>query len=94
MGCEYCANGYFGDAVEAKNCKPCLCEPQGTRMCNHTTGDCECHPNVIKDDCSECKADHWGINDGEGCRLCECGIAAKNSTCDLETGQVSFCKML
>lgn len=61
--CDRCLNGYFGDAVVAKNCARCACSDCGTvtAVCNHTTGVCKCKPNVIGDSCDSCKVNmgYW-----------------------------------
>ncbi|XP_074594778.1 laminin subunit alpha [Brevipalpus obovatus] len=85
--CEECASGFFGDSIVRKDCKECKCDQLGTRYCNRTTGECICHPNVIGDDCSQCKPDHYGFPEGRGCRPCLCGEAANGTSCDLTTGQ-------
>lgn len=36
--CEVCATNYFGDAVQAKNCKKCSCSSCGTIKCDNMTG--------------------------------------------------------
>ncbi|KAL1446186.1 hypothetical protein WDU94_012300 [Cyamophila willieti] len=38
--CQLCAPGYFGDAVDLKNCISCACSECGTQECNHTSGSC------------------------------------------------------
>ena len=55
--CDHCLNGFFGDAVIAKNCARCACSDCGTvtAVCNHTTGLCKCKPNVIGYSCDNCK---------------------------------------
>lgn len=55
--CEICLPGYYGDAVVAKNCARCACSECGTvtAVCNHTSGVCNCKPNVIGDHCDSCK---------------------------------------
>lgn len=55
--CDRCLNGYYGDAVVAKNCARCACNDCGTvtAVCNHTTGSCMCKPNVIGESCDSCK---------------------------------------
>ncbi|KAK2114322.1 hypothetical protein P7K49_008588 [Saguinus oedipus] len=56
--CELCADGYFGDAVDAKNCQPCLCNANGSfsEICHGQTGQCECRANVQGQRCDECKS--------------------------------------
>ncbi|MEJ1286795.1 hypothetical protein NN561_017805 [Cricetulus griseus] len=60
--CELCADGYFGDAVDAKNCQPCHCNTNGSfsELCDTRTGQCECRPNVQGRRCDECKCDVTG----------------------------------
>lgn len=43
-----------------------------SNVCNHTTGQCPCFPNVIGLSCDECKLNHWKIASGEGCEPCNC----------------------
>ncbi|XP_064094479.1 laminin subunit alpha-like isoform X2 [Macrobrachium nipponense] len=85
--CERCAPGFYGDAIEEKNCESCTCNECGTRNCQHFTGKCECFPNVDGEDCDRCAADHWGFASCQGCQPCQCGIAAAKSQCDEGTGQ-------
>ncbi|XP_035665261.1 laminin subunit alpha-2-like [Branchiostoma floridae] len=87
--CERCANGYFGDAINAKNCQRCLCHPRGSYQedCDLNTGQCRCRPNVIGRDCDQCAVGFFGINSGEGCQACNCDSTGSLSTqCD-EDGQ-------
>ena len=55
--CDRCLTGYYGDAVVAKNCARCACSDCGTvtAVCNHTSGFCQCKPNVVGDHCDSCK---------------------------------------
>ena len=85
--CELCAPGYYGDAIQMKNCSDCSCDVCGTDVCNHYSGDCKCKPNVVGRDCSRCSADHWGFKSCQGCRHCNCQIAAIGTDCDDSTGQ-------
>ncbi|XP_078599139.1 laminin subunit alpha-2-like isoform X15 [Branchiostoma floridae x Branchiostoma japonicum] len=87
--CERCADGYFGDAINAKNCQRCLCHPRGSYQedCDLNTGQCRCRPNVIGRDCDQCAVGFFGINSGEGCQACNCDSTGSLSTqCD-EDGQ-------
>jgi len=43
-----------------------------SRVCNSTTGQCPCLPNVIGLTCDECKPNHWKIASGNGCEPCNC----------------------
>lgn len=52
----------------------CVCDFLGSKstVCNHTTGQCPCLPNVIGLSCDECKPNHWKIASGNGCEPCNC----------------------
>ncbi|XP_018008782.1 laminin subunit alpha [Hyalella azteca] len=84
--CEVCENSYYGDAIGRKDCRPCECNLCGTRTCDHRTGVCGCHGNVVGEQCDECAPDHWGLDSCQGCQPCQCGVAAVSSQCDLLTG--------
>lgn len=43
-----------------------------TTVCNHTTGQCPCLPNVVGLSCDACKPYHWKIASGNGCEPCNC----------------------
>ena len=60
--CERCENWFFGDAINAKNCRECSCDREGTLECDHMTGDCNCLPGVEGTRCDMCEADHWGFD--------------------------------
>lgn len=85
--CELCAPGYYGDAVESKNCRQCFCDECGTRQCDHVSGRCRCQPNVIGDKCEECAPGFWGFDSCEGCIPCNCSLASQSQQCDVNTGQ-------
>ncbi|XP_004673900.1 PREDICTED: laminin subunit alpha-2 isoform X2 [Condylura cristata] len=87
--CELCADGYFGDAVDAKNCQPCRCNVNGSfsEVCHTKTGQCECKPNVQGWRCDECKPETFGLQSGRGCAPCNCNsFGSKSFDCD-ENGQ-------
>uniref|UniRef100_T1KF65 Laminin subunit alpha n=1 Tax=Tetranychus urticae TaxID=32264 RepID=T1KF65_TETUR len=85
--CERCADGYYGDAIKLKNCRPCQCVNCGTAVCDQYSGNCKCHPNVIGDYCNECKPNHYGFNTCAGCTPCNCSDASKGHDCDADSGQ-------
>ncbi|ESO00345.1 hypothetical protein HELRODRAFT_192596 [Helobdella robusta] len=85
--CERCADGYYGDALDGRNCKKCLCEPLGTDHCDHVTGQCVCKQNVYGPQCSQCVPGSFGFHRNRGCEMCSCGVAATSSECDLISGQ-------
>ncbi|TEA36180.1 hypothetical protein DBR06_SOUSAS7510018, partial [Sousa chinensis] len=87
--CELCADGYFGDAVDAKNCQPCLCNANGSfsEVCHAQTGQCECKPNVQGRQCDECKPETFGLQSARGCIPCNCNsFGSKSFDCE-ESGQ-------
>ncbi|ELW69407.1 Laminin subunit alpha-2 [Tupaia chinensis] len=77
--CELCADGYFGDAVDAKNCQPCHCNVNGSfsEVCHTQTGQCDCRPNVQGRRCDECKVNVEGIH-CDRCRPGKFGLDARN----------------
>ncbi|XP_068678125.1 laminin subunit alpha-like [Montipora foliosa] len=87
--CENCLNGYYGDAVIAKNCARCACSECGTitAVCNHTIGACNCKPNVIGEHCDSCKPNTWNFDSCLGCEDCDCSPVSLSSSCDVKTGQ-------
>ena len=67
--CEWCQNGFYGDAVEKKNCRDCSCSLCGSTVepCNNITGHCRCKNNVEGDKCSRCKVGDPLINLTNNC---------------------------
>ncbi|XP_053520768.1 laminin subunit alpha-2 isoform X5 [Artibeus jamaicensis] len=87
--CELCADGYFGDAVDAKNCQPCHCNANGSfsEICHTRTGQCECRPNVLGQRCDRCKPETFGLQSSGGCVPCHCNsFGSKSFDCD-DSGQ-------
>ncbi|EFN79905.1 laminin subunit alpha [Harpegnathos saltator] len=85
--CNLCAPGYFGDAVQRKDCKSCVCDECGMEHCDSYSGKCFCMENVIGERCDRCAPDHYGFSNCNGCKACDCGLASESSQCDDETGQ-------
>ncbi|XP_050301015.1 laminin subunit alpha [Anthonomus grandis grandis] len=85
--CSLCAPGYFGDAIERKDCQACICDKYGTDRCDHTTGQCICKPNVEGEKCDRCVKEHFGFLSGLGCTKCDCAEASDSHQCDDTTGQ-------
>ncbi|NXE48976.1 LAMA2 protein, partial [Casuarius casuarius] len=83
--CERCADGYFGDALDARNCQPCHCNVNGSlsEICDSRTGQCECKANVIGRRCDMCKPETFGLQSSRGCVPCNCNsFGSKSFDCD------------
>ena len=52
----------------------CECNSSGSNnsVCNSTTGQCDCYPNIIGRMCSECAEGHYGYGSTSGCLSCDC----------------------
>uniref|UniRef100_A0A3B4BCE3 Laminin, alpha 5 n=1 Tax=Periophthalmus magnuspinnatus TaxID=409849 RepID=A0A3B4BCE3_9GOBI len=88
--CELCAPGYYGDAIQAKNCTKCNCSPCGTESCDPHTGQCHCKPGVTGPLCDRCEDGMFGFDSCSGCRACDCeASAALLQPCDPLTGACS-----
>uniref|UniRef100_H2ZS58 Laminin subunit alpha-1 n=1 Tax=Latimeria chalumnae TaxID=7897 RepID=H2ZS58_LATCH len=72
--CERCADGYYGDAVIAKNCLACNCHLNSSYsdICDVKNGQCPCKPNVIGRRCDQCLFGYYGLSTGFGCTSCNC----------------------
>uniref|UniRef100_A0A671UK79 Laminin, alpha 4 n=1 Tax=Sparus aurata TaxID=8175 RepID=A0A671UK79_SPAAU len=79
--CERCAQGFYGDAISAKNCRECKCNKCGTSSCDDRTGVCHCKPGVTGQLCDQCEEGYSGFSSCQGCQRCECGPASIRSTC-------------
>ncbi|XP_028308576.1 laminin subunit beta-2 isoform X2 [Gouania willdenowi] len=95
--CDTCKSGYFGDASR-RNCRTCSCNFLGTErsqcmvrencVCQRTTGQCRCLPNVIGLACDHCAPNHWNLATGKGCEPCGCDPNnSVTSSCNEFTGQ-------
>uniref|UniRef100_A0A672UXB2 Laminin subunit alpha-2 n=1 Tax=Strigops habroptila TaxID=2489341 RepID=A0A672UXB2_STRHB len=83
--CERCADGYFGDALDARNCQPCHCHINGSfsEICDSRTGQCKCKANVIGRRCDVCKPETFGLQSSGGCVPCNCNsFGSKSFDCD------------
>ncbi|XP_053321438.1 laminin subunit beta-4 [Spea bombifrons] len=102
--CESCLPGYFGSALR-QNCTSCDCNPLGTNaanclmyeevgecVCDKTTGQCPCLPNVIGINCDTCASGYWGMANGKECQPCDCNAnGSSGKQCNQLTGQCT-CK--
>ncbi|XP_060056690.1 laminin subunit alpha-1 [Erinaceus europaeus] len=87
--CERCADGFYGDAVVAKNCQACKCHGKGSfsGVCHHETGLCDCKPHVAGQRCDQCSYGHYGLDTGFGCLPCNCSAAGSTSEDCTEEGR-------
>ncbi|XP_069485257.1 laminin subunit beta-1 [Ambystoma mexicanum] len=78
--CANCQLGYYGDALR-QDCRKCVCNYLGTVQehcsaedcqCNQTSGQCQCLPNVIGQNCDRCAPNTWNLASGTGCEACGC----------------------
>ncbi|KAK7893585.1 hypothetical protein WMY93_022737 [Mugilogobius chulae] len=87
LHCERCRDGYYGDAVSAKNCTECLCDLSGalSSVCDVLSGRCDCKANVEGRACERCTFGFYGIESGQGCVPCSCSQSGSVSEfCDSE----------
>ncbi|CAB1341121.1 unnamed protein product [Coregonus sp. 'balchen'] len=87
--CERCEDGYYGDAITAKNCQACGCHEKGSYsgVCDLLTGRCTCKPNVVGEKCDQCQVGFHGLLNGQGCRECNCIQSGSVSTACEEDGR-------
>ncbi|XP_074675247.1 laminin subunit alpha-2 isoform X2 [Strix aluco] len=84
--CERCAEGYFGDALDARNCQPCHCHINGSfsEICDSRTGQCECKANVIGRRCDTCKPSYFWAPEKLFCIPCGCSaLGSMSLQCDV-----------
>ncbi|XP_060769556.1 laminin subunit alpha-2 [Neoarius graeffei] len=86
--CETCADGYYGDAIVAKNCQLCECNVNGSvsEVCNKETGQCHCYQGVLGRTCDECTPGTH-MQAGSGCVPCHCNSFGSKSFDCSESGQ-------
>uniref|UniRef100_A0A672ITP8 Laminin, beta 2 (laminin S) n=1 Tax=Salarias fasciatus TaxID=181472 RepID=A0A672ITP8_SALFA len=96
-GCGTCRSGYFGDASR-RNCRKCTCNFLGTDrsqcleredcVCQRSSGQCQCLPNVVGLTCDHCAPNHWNLAGGRGCQACGCDPNnSVTSSCNEFSGQ-------
>ena len=69
----------------------CSCSPNGSSgdLCERSTGQCPCSPNVIGRSCDSCSPLRY---DYPSCLSCDCDPdGSTNTSCDPDTGECS-CK--
>ncbi|XP_055005634.1 LOW QUALITY PROTEIN: laminin subunit alpha-2 [Boleophthalmus pectinirostris] len=87
VACDVCADGYYGDAVNARNCQPCQCHTNGSvsEVCHQETGQCQCRENVVGRQCDECVPNCWWDPDTDECVPCQCSShGSMSQRCDVE----------
>lgn len=85
--CNLCRPFFYGDAINAKDCRSCDCDETGTEFCDNSVGTCHCLPNVTGEKCDRCEEDHYGFDSRRGCTSCECGVASYSTQCENLTGE-------
>ncbi|XP_006868776.1 PREDICTED: laminin subunit alpha-1 [Chrysochloris asiatica] len=87
--CERCADGFYGDAVTAKNCRACECHETGSRShnCHQETGLCDCKAHVTGQQCDHCLNGYYGWSTGLGCLPCNCSTSGSLSDDCTDEGQ-------
>ncbi|XP_053570910.1 laminin subunit alpha-1 [Bombina bombina] len=87
--CERCADGFYGDAIFAKNCTACRCHPNSSisEVCHHETGQCDCKPNVFGQRCDQCLEGYYGLTTSIGCLPCNCSQSGSVSGACNDAGQ-------
>ncbi|XP_072412134.1 laminin subunit alpha-2 isoform X3 [Chiloscyllium punctatum] len=83
--CDQCAEGFFGDAVVARNCQPCDCHVNGSvaELCDKQTGQCQCKHNVVGRQCDHCLSENYYLHSSRGCIPCNCNsFGSKSFDCD------------
>ncbi|XP_069017691.1 laminin subunit alpha-2 [Embiotoca jacksoni] len=87
VACDSCAEGYYGDAITARNCKPCQCHTNGSvsEVCNKESGQCPCRENVVGRQCDECMPNCWWDAERQECMPCRCSPhGSMTQRCDIE----------
>ncbi|XP_038655724.1 laminin subunit alpha-2 isoform X2 [Scyliorhinus canicula] len=82
--CDQCAEGFFGDAVVARNCRSCECHVNGSiaELCDKQTGQCQCKHNVAGRRCDHCLSGTY-LHSSRGCVPCNCNsFGSKSFDCD------------
>ncbi|XP_012413663.1 laminin subunit alpha-1 [Trichechus manatus latirostris] len=75
--CERCADGFYGDAVTAKNCRPCDCA-HTRNTCDPKSGECLCPPHTWGLQCKRCEDGYWDHDLELGCKVLDAGTVQKH----------------
>ncbi|XP_016334285.1 laminin subunit beta-1-like, partial [Sinocyclocheilus anshuiensis] len=68
------------------------CPSPGNCNCDLNSGQCQCLPNVVGQNCDQCAPDTWNMASGRGCEACDCDLNhSVSSSCNEIMGQCS-CK--
>ena len=73
----------------------CGCDSDGSsdNLCDQSTGQCSCRPNVSGLKCDSCSPGHYNIQSGAGCLPCQCDpTGSESNMCDVQSGECS-CRM-
>ncbi len=57
LGTGWCL--FLGDSYDSFSA--CDCDKCGTRECDHRTGKCHCHENIVGEKCDRCADNHYGF---------------------------------
>ena len=74
--CDQCVSAYYNlTSSNPGGCQSCGCNAAGTvgasAVCDPSTGQCPCKPNVKGRDCSACLSGYYGIENAGGCLPCD-----------------------
>ena len=54
---------YYWGLSSGTGCKPCMCDPVGSevKQCDLISGQCQCRPGVIGEQCDQCAPGYYGF---------------------------------
>ncbi|XP_066906769.1 laminin subunit alpha-1 [Halyomorpha halys] len=100
FNCEFCAEGYYGDPQEGKDCLPCPCPSSEQNFAKNCIVDpnedpiCICKEGYTGPLCNRCSPGWYGHPTAIGgkCQPCTCNeFGSLSDECDEETGSCT-CK--